>query len=197
MTTTRKLIWAFWIFIFIMLAWEFYSYDRGVTQEAIDHPQQKQFFFFHSNNVAHPSEPKKGKAVDHHGEPFLRQTAFSVHPKAPTSVMFTCEVTVKNEGDVKAVNVQVQVRPFKGIRLGDEDNGGGETKALPDNDPMSLIAQWVSFPDLKPGESATQKAVFLEKVNVRPGNNPDPQFIFEAAKNSKTKNIPKLGPGGG
>jgi len=176
MTTTRKLIWAFWIFIIIVLLWQFYNYNQGMTQDAVEHPQQQHFFFYHSNDLASPAAP--GPA--HHTGAFVHQVGFKVMSDTPGQGSFTCAVTLKNDGDAKAVNVQVHVRPFKGIMLGDEDET--ELKPLPDNDPISQLGQWVTFPDIAPGESATQTAVFLNQRVMKPGSNPNPEVIFETEK---------------
>jgi len=190
MTVTRKLIIAFWIFIGIVLVWQFYSYNQGMTQEAIEHPKQEHFFFYHSNAVATaiaPAKPEHGKAI-------VRQSAFQVQQNTPGHGSFTCSVTLKNTGDTKAVNVEVHVRPYKGITLGDEDLGHSSLAPLSDSDPTSQIGQWVTFPDIPPGESRTETAIFLNKAGVNPGGNPDPEISFES---EKPKSAPVRQSGGG
>jgi hypothetical protein len=163
MSLTRKLIIAFWIFIVIMLLWQFYSYDQGLKQAAIDHPQQDHFFFFNTNTAA-ASAPVQPQI----NGPDIEQTAYSVEEQTPSSVTFTVHVTLKNLGNAKAVGIQIHVRPFRGMRLGDEDVGNSPLSILPEDDPRSQFGQWVSFPDLAPGESSTQSVIFLNQDNATP-----------------------------
>jgi hypothetical protein len=53
---------------------------------------------------------------------------------------------------------------------------------LSDGDPTSQIGQWVTFPDIPPGESRTATAVFLSKQGVNPGANPSPEILFQSEK---------------
>jgi hypothetical protein len=178
MTVTRKLIIAFWIFIVAVLAWQFYSYNQGMTKEATEHPKPEHFFFFHSNANASVEAPPKPE----HGKANVKQAAFTVKQDVPTRGSFTCSITLKNTGDVKAVNIEVHVRPYKGITLGDEDVGHSSTAPLSDNDPLSQIGQWVTFPDIPPGESRTTTAIFLSREGVHPGANPSPEISFQSEK---------------
>jgi hypothetical protein len=162
MSRTRKLIIAFWIFIVIMLLWQFYTYNQGLTQEAIDHPQQEHFYFFHTN-----AAPVNAAEQVHHGA-YVEQTHYTVENNVPANGSFTVHVTLKNEGDAKAVGVQVRVRPYRGMRLGDEDVGNSPLRILDDNDPLSQFGQWVSFSDLAPGESSTQSVIFLSQGTAIP-----------------------------
>ena len=177
MTVTRKLIIAFWIFIAIILAWQFYSYNQGMTQEAVEHPQPEHYFFFHSNAIetAVAPAPERNKAS-------LRQVSFTVQQNEPARGSFTCSVPLKNVGDAKAVNVEIHVRPYKGITLGDEDMGHSSTQPLSDSDPTSQIGQWLSFPDIPPGETRTATAIFPVKQGVHPGANPAPEISFQSEK---------------
>jgi hypothetical protein len=176
MTPIRKLIVAFWIFIVCMLLWQFYSYDRGVREAAARTPQEH-FFFYPTKTVA-PSAPvqapRDGADVE--------QTGFSVQAKTPNAESFSCVVTLKNVGNAKATGVQVSVRPYRGISLGDEDAGHTTPGILSDSDPVSQIGQWVTFSDLAPGESSTQTVVFLSRGDFMPGTNPKPDIIFQSEK---------------
>lgn len=178
MSRTQKLITAFWIVIGGMLIWQFYTYNQGITQEAIEHPQQKQFFFL-------PPSTKTNTAtapVQHIG-PYVEQTVYTVQPDTPTG-SFTCNVTLKNVGMVKAVDVRVAVRPYRGTRMDDEDVGPNTQTItiLNDNDYRAQVCTWVTFPDLAPGESSTQSTVFLNRTDVKPGPNPRPDIFFEPEK---------------
>ncbi len=48
----------------------------------------------------------------------VKQTAFSTSPNTPNEGNFTCHVTLKNVGKVKATHIQVMVSPFRGITRG-------------------------------------------------------------------------------
>ena len=177
MTPIRKLIVAFWIFIVCMLLWQFYDYNQGLKEAAVEHPQQEHFWFTNSvaTAPAAPAQPKRDG-------PDVQQTGYSVEDNAPSAGSFTCHVTLKNKGNAKAVAVQVSVRPYRGITRGDEDVGHTDMSILSDSDPISQFGQWVSFPDLAPGESSTQSVIFLSRTDVRPGANPNPEIQFQTEK---------------
>jgi hypothetical protein len=177
MSRTRKLIIAFWIFIGCMLLWQFYTYDQGLTRASVEHPQQQHFWFTNSVAAA-PAAPSPG----HREGADVQQTAFLVEDNASSTGSFTCHVTLKNVGNAKAVDIQVSVRPYRGISRGDEDAGHTDMSVLSDSDPISQFGQWVSFPDLAPGESSTQSVVFLGRTDVRPGTNPNPEIRFQTEK---------------
>ena len=162
MTPTKKLIFAFWVFIVIMLLWQFYSYNQSLKQQAIDHPTQTQFFFLHTNAppVAATPVPKNG--------PDVQQVRYTVENNAPSDGNFTVHVTLKNVGNAKAVSVQIHIRPYRGMRLGDEDVGNSPLRILPDDDPLSQYGDWLTFPDLAPGESSTQSVIFLDHQGATP-----------------------------
>ena len=116
--------------------------------------------------------------------PDVQQIAYSVEENTPTSVSFTCKVTLKNVGNAKATNVQVAVRPYHGTRTDNEDVGPNTDTMtfLDDNDYRAQIVEWVTFPDLAPGESSTKSTVFLSRTDLKPGTNPKPEILFEPEK---------------
>jgi len=176
MSRTRMLIIAFWIFIGVMLIWQFYTYNQGLTQAAIDHPQQEHFYFFQTNSA--PIAP----SLAHSNGADVQQVHYSVEEDTPSAGNMTCHVTLKNEGNAKAVGVQIFVRPFRGASNYDEDVGRSDTKPLSDDDPVSQFGQWLTFSDLAPGESSTQSVVFLSRHFVIQGKNPKPQILFQTEK---------------
>jgi hypothetical protein len=157
-----KWIAAFWVIVIGLLLWQFYSYDKGLDQDAIDHPQQTHFFFFKSN-----SPPVAPIPVQKNG-PDVQQVGYRVAENVPANGNFTVYVTLKNLGNAKAAGVQVHVRPYRGMRLGNEDVGNSPLSILPEDDPLSQYGEWVYFPDLAPGESNTQSVSFLSKVGATP-----------------------------
>ncbi len=178
MTPIRWLIVSFWIFIVGMLLWQFYDYDASVKEEAIVHPQQEHFFFYNTNAGAAPSvvPPPPVNGADVH------QVGYSVERNKPGAGNFTVHVVLKNVGNAKATNIQVFVRPFRGTTVGDEDIDRTQAHMLSDNDPTSLYGQSLAFPDLAPGESATQTTVFVSRPGITPGTNPRAQINFQSEK---------------
>jgi hypothetical protein len=176
MTLTRRLIIAFWAFIVIMGIWEFYTYNQGVNQATLDHPQQAHFYFFHTNG------PPVAPSQVHANGADVEQTAFVVQDNTPSRGNFTCLVTLKNLGNAKATGIQVNVRPYRGVSKSDDDVGRSDTTVLSDNDPTSQFGQYIPFPDLAPGESSTQSVSFLSRDDYKPGKNPNPDIIFETEK---------------
>jgi hypothetical protein len=161
----QKLIIAFWIFVGIMLVWQFYTYNQGLSQDAINHPEQKQYWF--TNTMAKPAAPAPTVPEVHQGA-YVVQTGYTVEDNAPANGNFTIHVTLKNTGNAKATGVQVRVRPYRGLRMGDEDAGNKPLYILPEDDPLSQYGQWVDFPDLAPGESSTQSVIFLKQGAYKP-----------------------------
>jgi hypothetical protein len=170
------LIYAFWIFIAIMLIWQVYSYDQGAKQAALDHPQQTKFLFLPPTTTPTPAGPVKKSGPD------VQQTAFRVQNGVPNAASFTCYVTLKNMGSTKAVGVQIMVRPYRGASSFDEDVGHSQNNVLSEDDPLSQYGAWLSFPDLAPDESATRSIDFIIRNGPRPGSNPDPAISFEPDK---------------
>ncbi len=189
MSRFRQLIAAFWIFVAIMLLWQFYTYNQALNNPA--HPTQEHFYFLHTNGAAGtaPTQPIRDGA-------YVEQTQYTVKEDDPTPGNFTVYVTLKNTGNAKAVAVQIHVRPFRGMRLGDEDAGNSPLHIIKDNDPTAQIGDWLSFPDLAPGESSTQSTTFLDKPGatpVIPGVTPNgipghpqeklaPEIVFDTEK---------------
>ena len=184
MTRTRKLIIAFWILIIVMLLWQFYDYNRSMTQDAIDHPKQGHFFFYPPSDKVATSAPVHADGAD------VQQTNFTVENDAPSTGSFTCHVTVKNMGKTKAVGIQVKVRPYRGVSNYDQDVGHQKSTVLTDNDPLSQLGEYVSFPDLAPGESSTQTISFISRDDFKPGSNPNPEIIFQTAKSPSPSAAP-------
>jgi len=159
-----------------MLLWQFYSYDQGVKQAAIIHPQQEHFYFFPSN--AAPVAP----AQAHRGGADVQQTQYSVENDTPGKGSMTCHVTLKNVGNAKAVGIQIFVRPFRGASNFDEDVGQSDTTPVSDDEPLGKFGQWLTLPDLAPGESSTQSVVFMSRRFVIQGTNPNPEILFQTEK---------------
>ncbi len=181
MSPTRQAIIAFWVIIVILLLWQFHTYNTGMTKQETEHPAQQHFYFYNR-----PAAPAAAASAVHVDAADVEQTGFNVQMNTPYAGSFTCQVTLKNLGTLKATGVQVNVRPYRGVALGDVDNGRTLPGTLNDNDPVSQIGQWVGFPDLGPGESATETAVFLRRSDHSPGTNPQPEILFDTASKAPT-----------
>jgi hypothetical protein len=168
-------MWVFWIFVITMLLWQFYQYNEKLSTPDPQHPTQEHFFFYMPNPHA------KAAPVEHEG-PFVEQVAFRVQDNTPTTVNFTCFVTLKNNGKAKATNVQARVRPYRGTIAGDLDAGHNSLTPIDENSAMSQYGQWIDFPDLAPGESSTQSVVLLKQAGGNYGQNPSPEVIYEPEK---------------
>jgi len=185
MTRTQKIITGFWVFIIGMIIWSFYSYNASLNKQAEDHPKQTQFFFLHTN------APPVAPAMVHPDKAEVEQTAYRTEGDTPSVGSFTAYVTVKNVGALPATQVQVCVRPYRGASNYDEDVGHSNPNGLSDDDPVSRFSDWLSFPDLAPGESMTRPIVFTARTEIKPGHNPKPQIVFVTDKNGpKTPRAP-------
>jgi hypothetical protein len=173
MTPLRWLILFFWIFVAAMLIKGFMDSESHRKQEAIEHPKQEHFFFTPLPGQPAPVAPNPNADV--------RQVGFGVQPETPPG-SFTCVVTVKNLGSKKAANIQEKVRPYRGSTVGNMETGHTGFHHIDENDPLSQLNSWVTFPDLAPGESSTQSVTFLNQFNVNPGKNPQPEINFDADK---------------
>jgi hypothetical protein len=178
MTRTNWLILGFWSFIGIALIWQFMDYNSSLDRQAEAHPVQTQFFFYKTNTApVHSSGPTtKG--------PDVRQISYWTEPGKPSDGMFTAHIVAKNVGMTKATGVQILVRPYRGISMGDVDNGRGG-RLLSDDDPLAQFGEWVDFVDLAPGQSDTETVSFSARPGFRLGGNPKPEIIFGSDKDHK------------
>jgi hypothetical protein len=181
MSWTQRFIWAFWIFIAIMVVWEAYAYNAKLSKPDPAHPTQDHYFFYMpkaSGDQAAAAAPSEQTG------PSVEQTGFTIEDNTPSSSAFTCHVTLKNTGKAKAVGVSVRVRPYHGTLLSNADDGGARNsdEILPEDSPLAQVSQYVTFPDLAPGESSTQSAVFTKQGSHEYGTNPKPEITFEPEK---------------
>jgi hypothetical protein len=183
MTTTQKLIVAFWVIILLTAAWQFYTYNEKLSQPTAAAQAPQHFYFYPPGSRAPDQPPPAGPTAKPGAD--VRQTAYSVDLNKPTAGFMTCHVTLKNFGLSKALNIQVKVRPYRGATNEDgEASFQPKVYTLPDDDPISQIGDYVSFPDLAPGESETRDVQFAIHTEVNPGTNPNPDIIFETDKSA-------------
>jgi hypothetical protein len=177
MTRTQKWIVAFWVFIGVMCIWSVFDYNGKLNKQAEEHPQQTKFVFLHTN--AAPVAP----TAAHSDKADVEQVGYSVQMDTPSTGSFTCYVTLKNVGSMPATEVQICVRPYRGASNYDEDVGHQNPNGISDDDPLAKFSDWLSFPDLAPGESMTRSIVFSLQAPIKPGKNPKPQIVFSSDKN--------------
>ncbi len=178
----RWLYAAFWLIVGTMLFLQFQSYNKHLDQAiAAAGPKQQHFYFFNgATNAADTTEaPPKPDVAN------VKQVGFSCQDNTPSQGNFTCHVSLKNYGTLKATGIQIQVSPYRGIVL-NLDNDNEPPQVISDTDPLVQYNQWVSAPDLAPGETESVDAVFLAHPGYSPGNNPNPQIIFHAEKPNST-----------
>jgi len=166
----------FWVFIVGMLLWQFSSYNSGLDRKLAATPKRPDHFYYNAQTLA-PAVPPKPDAAD------VKQVSFTTTSESPTAGSFTCHVTLKNVGNLKAINVQIQVAPYLGAILGELDGDGrSSARSLTSNDSVTQITQWVAFPDMAPGETVTKDATFFNQTGYRPGTNYPPVITFESEK---------------
>jgi hypothetical protein len=175
MSQTRWLILLFWVIVIGGLIKGAYDFDSNLQSKAAAHPTADETFFTPLPGQA-SAPPAPADAAD------VQQVAFTTQDDTPGAGSFTCEVTLKNQGNEKARNIQIQVRPFKGAEVGTDEVGHTHPGVLSDTDPRSQLNDWLAFPDLAPGESSTQSIVFTSRPGVEPGQNPKPVINFDSAK---------------
>ena len=174
----RTLTVAFWTFLFVMLVWQAHNYNSQVEAEAKIHPEKH--YFYNPKATAAATQPKVSA-------PDVRQVAYKVIPHSPQPGNFTVQFTVKNVGNVAATAIQVKVRPYRGIMNGDDDNGNarpnGGVGPISDDDPVSQFGQWVALPDLAPGQSSSNSAVFVDQPGKAANEEtPRMEIIFTPVK---------------
>jgi hypothetical protein len=175
MTRTRWLIVLFWVFVVGMLIKQCHDYTEAQIKEGELNPPRQ--YFFTAPPPAPPAPPPPPAAG---GD--VRQISFKSEEGTPGPGSFTCLVTLRNEGLQTARSIQVRVRPYRGVKYGTDGEGHVGYTLLQETDPLSQYGTWIGFPDLKPGETATESAVFLDRPNVSAGFNPQPEITFETAK---------------
>jgi hypothetical protein len=177
MNSTRWKIFVvcFWVFICGMLLWQFFNYNQGLDKQTVESHATGQYFYYDTNTNSAPAKAK----VD---GPEVKQVSCDIEDGAPTPPYFTCHVTLKNYGSAKAVHVVIWVRPYKGVSVGDGETllPGQPDAYVNDDDPVAQIGEWVSFPDLGPGETNAQTVSFLKRNDFQPGNNPKPEIHYSA-----------------
>lgn len=178
MSLTQKLIICFWIFVFVMGLWEFHNYNRGLDAEAEAKGPPQHYLFLPPSTKPTPVSMKHEDGAD------IVQTRFWVEYDKPTPGSFLCHVMIKNVGNARATGIQVKVRPFRGVSNYNEDGGTQHPITLDDSDPTSMISDFLSFPDLDPGQSETGDVSFLDVPIFKPGKNPSPTIYFQTVKSA-------------
>lgn len=166
MTPTRKLIVGFWVALLLIGAWKFYGYNHTMTSTP---PAPEKHWFL----PAPGSAPAKAPVAD------VRMTRYARRISS-SGTFFTADVTVQNFGQRKATGVQARVQPYVGNRgTNPAAPGPAGIPSFPNGDPMTNIYQWVSFPDLAPGATATQTITLPMRSDADPAQSFKPHVIFQ------------------
>ena len=179
----RTLTVAFWIFVGVMLAWQAYNFNNKVEVASKHNPEKH---YFYNPGAVQPAAPKAPA-------PDVRKVDYKVIHDSPQPGDFTVEFTVKNVGNVAATAVMADIRPYRGILLGDSDNGHAHgapsaessrgVAPISDTDPAAQLGKWVTIPDLAPGQSSTNSVVFIDQPDKTPNeDNPQLDITFEPVK---------------
>ena len=170
MTTTRWLIVAFWAVMFLIGA--FYVVESVMKPPPPPVPEKHWF--------PPPLPGSVPSAASANAD--VRLAAYVLKP-VPNSSTFTVDVTVKNVGQKKATGVQVKVQPYVGtMDTNKAEPGPDEIPDQPGGDPMATVVQWVTFPDLPPGQTSTQTLTFSMRGDATPAQSqPHAQVQFQTA----------------
>jgi hypothetical protein len=170
MTPTRWLIVAFWAVLFLVTA--VYVF-QGITVTTPPPPPEKHWF---PPPLPGSTAPTSAPDAD------VRLIHYVPHI-APGATTFTADVIIKNFGQKKATAIQVRVQPYVGNRdTNPAQPGPDEIPAMPGGDPMANVVQWVDFPDLGPGETATQSITLTMRSDADPAQSFVPKVVFQTVK---------------
>ena len=97
----------FWVLIVGLLLWQFSSYNSRLDHQVAAAPKKPDHFFYNAQTLAPPVPPKPDAAE-------VKQVNFTYTMGSPAPGNFTCHVSLKNEGKLKAINVQIRVAPYRG-----------------------------------------------------------------------------------
>lgn len=158
-----------------MLLWQAYSFEMKSEKEIEAKGPPKHFFFDPKMDDAYtPGGPATNAVIHMRAANVQQETYWTTGDREAGS--FESHVVLKNRGNARAVAIQVEVRPYRGIPMGED---GRKSYILPESDPLSQFGQWVSAPDLAPDESCTQTVTFVARPGYTPGYNPYPQIMFK------------------
>jgi hypothetical protein len=156
---------------------QFYDYNQNLAAAPVAAPQH---FFY---NMANAPETAPAVVAPSLHAADVRQENYAAVVNADTSSC-TATIVLKNYGNARATGIECEVRPYRGAIVGQDELGRQIMHPLSDSNALAQIAQWVTFPDLDPGEESTQTLTFFSQPGFRPGANPDPQIIFQTAKSN-------------
>ena len=168
MTPTRWLIVAFWAVVILIAAK--YAFVAILTPPPP--PVAEQHWF---------PPPLPGSAPTASPDADVRLIHY-VPKVQPDATSFTADVTVKNFGQKKATGIEVRVQPYVGTADDKKAPGPDEMPNQPGGDPMANVFQWVEFPDVGPGETATQTITLPMRSDAVPAEEFKPQVVFQTVK---------------
>jgi hypothetical protein len=177
MSAGRIALIVFWVVLGAVLFKQFFDYNQHLASAPAAAPQH---FFYDMANA--PTTAAAAVAPPLHAAD-VRQESYAAVINPDTSAC-TSTVMIKNYGNARATGIECEVRPYRGAVVGQDELGRQVMHKLSDGNALAQISQWITFPDLDPGEESTQTVSFFGQPGVRPGSNPDPQIIFQTAKSN-------------
>ncbi len=168
MTPTRWAIAAFWTILIVMGG--YYAVYYAMLPPPPQPPEPH--WFPPAPGTPAPPAPNAEVKLMHY-----------VEHTTPGSAEFSVDVTVQNVGGKKATAVQVTVHPYVGNTDVDKSqNGPDEIPNQMGGDPMRLVVQNLSYPDLDPGQSATQSFTLPMRSDADAAQRDDKaQVVFQTA----------------
>lgn len=171
----RWLIVAFWAFVIIMCGKSFYDYNSSLDKQATAQVEQHAFAP-PLPGAQPPAAPSQNADV--------RQVSY-IPTETPMSSQFTAMLTIKNFGGKTATNIQVRVQPYITSVDSSKQVGPDEILNPSTTDQMANVFQWVEFPDLAPGQTATQTLTFPLRPDAEPRTRFEPKITFDTVKDAK------------
>jgi hypothetical protein len=170
MTPTRWAIVTFWVLV--VLAGAYYALDYSMVPAPPPAPEQHWFPPPLPGSQPPPRPPDADVKLTHY--------VAHITPGAPT---FSVDETVENQGSKKATGVEVVVHPYIGNQdTNKKEYGPDEIPGQQGGDPMANVVQSLGYPDLDPGQTATQSFTLPMRTDADPSQRDDkPQIIFQTA----------------
>lgn len=168
MTPTRWAIVAFWVVMMLIGVYSIFNY----TAKPPPPPEPEKHWFPPPLPGTGPAAPSPDAQV--------KLTHYIAHI-TPGGTSFSVDVIVQNLGSKKATGVVAIVHPYIGTRDTDKNAiGPDEIPMQHSGDPLANVTQTLNYPDLKPGQAATQSFTLPKRFDADPAQRDDKaQVIFQ------------------
>jgi hypothetical protein len=172
MTPTRWAIAAFWIFMAVLGV--YYAVHDVMLPAPPPPPPPQQGLLPALPGPAAPAAAAPNAEV--------KLTHYATHI-TPGALEFSVDVTLQNVGSKKATGVQVMVHPYVGNQDTNKSQmGPDEIPGQQGGDPLHNVVQNLDYPDIDPGQTATQSFTLPVRSDADPAQRDDSaQVIFQTA----------------